>query len=154
MCVACDTAERAAGIMQDFKNKISQGAGREIEVEAQQLSADTIFEALSNSRRREIVKCLWDREEAITTSELVDEVAAAENDVDVQSLQYEQRKRVYTSLHQSHLPKLVEDGFVERDNDEVELTEAAERLKAHIELESGNESGSCVESWIRSRWPF
>lgn len=140
--------------MQDFKNKISRGTGRETEVETQQLSADAIFEALSNSRRRAIVKCLWNREEAITTSELVDEVAAAENDVDVQSLQYEQRKRVYTSLHQSHLPKLVEDGFVERDNDEVELTEAAERLKAHIELESEYESNSCVESWIRSRWPF
>lgn len=145
--------------MQYIKNKTDSETAGEGETETQQLSADTIFENLSNSRRREIVKCLWDREEGITTSELVDEVAAAENDVDVESLQYEQRKRVYTSLHQSHLPKLVEDGFVERDGDRVTLTDAADHLKAHIELEERNEAVPsvrrfCVESWLQSWWPF
>lgn len=156
MRAAHDTIERAAGTMQDFIKRTSKETAQEGETETSQLSADTIFEALSNSRRREIIKCLWNREVAIPTSELVDEVAAAENDVDVQSLEYEQRKRVYTSLHQSHLPKLVENGFVEQERDEVALTETADRLKAHIELERGieYESNTRVGSWIRSRWPL
>lgn len=145
--------------MQHLKNQIESETAGEGGTETPQLSADTIFENLSNSRRREIVNCLWDREEGITTSELIDEVAATENDVDVESLQYEQRKRVYTSLHQSHLPKLVEDGFVERDGDTVTLTDAAARLKAHIELEGGNGDEPSVrrfyvERWLRSWWPF
>lgn len=158
MYLTRNTVRKQEGSMQYSKNQPSRGEGEQKQDARQQRpSADTVFETLSNSRRREIIKCLWDREEAITTSRLVDEVAAAENDTDVQSLTYEQRKRVYTTLHQSHLPKLVEEGFVERAGDEVELTTAAERLKAHIQLENERERGSGdlsdIWNWIRSVSP-
>lgn len=118
---------------------------------------DAVFENLSNSRRREVVKCLHDREGSVEISSLVDEVAAAENSTDVQSITYEQRKRVYTTLHQSHLPKLVEDGFVERNGDQVRLTGDADRLKAHIELEADDDlatDDATLWDRLRSRLPF
>jgi fibronectin type 3 domain-containing protein len=128
--------------------------------EAEPPSPDTVFDILSNSRRREVIKCLHDRDGSVDVRSLVNEVAAAENDVEVASVTYEQRKRVYTTLHQSHLPKLVQGGFLERDGDQVQLTENAERLKAHIELEATDDyvivtdGGDDVWDRLRSWWPF
>lgn len=128
--------------MQNSEKRTEKGTSEASETIDEKRSPDVVFENLSNSRRREIIRCLWEREGSVPISTVVEEVAAAENDTDVASLTYEQRKRVYTTLHQSHLPKLVEDGFIKRDDDEIELTPAAAQLKAHMELHASNKNAN------------
>lgn len=77
---------------------------------------DTVFGMLQNERRRRVLEYLRDNE-TTTQSELAEHVAAIENGVPRGSLTSTQRKRVYVSLYQSHLPKLHDAGAVEYDPD-------------------------------------
>lgn len=101
------------------------------------LARDQIFEVLSNQRRRYVLHYLKrnDDRERIPLRELVDQVAAWENDTPVEKLDSSDRKCVYTALKQSHLPKLDDMGVVEYDNlrGEVTLTEAAEEVQLYLE---------------------
>lgn len=54
---------------------------------------------------------------AIGVKELAAEVASMENDVPVDELTNQQRKRVYVSLYQTHLPKMAEMGIIDYDKD-------------------------------------
>ncbi|WP_435068649.1 DUF7344 domain-containing protein [Haloplanus sp. C73] len=103
------------------------------------LSKDTVFSLLSNQRRRYVIHYLHRTPEPASLRDLTEQVAAWENGVTVEDLEYKQRKRVYTSLHQTHLPKLVEAGIVEYDRDEgtVALTDRAAALDTYLELGDG-----------------
>jgi DNA-binding transcriptional ArsR family regulator len=105
------------------------------------LSKDDIFTVLSNERRRFVLRYLKDHEGAAEIRDLAQQVAAWENDVSVQELNYRQRKRVYTSLHQTHLPKLDDTGIVEYDRDRktVELTDRIETLDIYLEVVPEND---------------
>lgn len=81
-----------------------------------ELDADVVFSTLSNERRRLALEQLLDAEGTVTVRELTTAVAAAENDLSEAELTYKQRKRVYTSLHQTHLPKLRSTGLVDYDS--------------------------------------
>jgi len=100
------------------------------------LSRDETFEMLSNRRRRYIIHYLQDEDAAATLSDLSEQVAAWENDIDIAALSASERKTVYTSLQQFHLPKMDETGAVEFDQraGEVELTDAAEELDLYLEV--------------------
>jgi len=100
------------------------------------LSKDDIFTVLSNERRRFVLRYLKDHEGVAEIRDLAQQVAAWENDVPVEQLNYKQRKRVYTSLHQTHLPKLDDCGIVEYDRDRktVELTDRIETLDIYLEV--------------------
>ncbi|QFU84643.1 DUF7344 domain-containing protein [Natronorubrum aibiense] len=83
-----------------------------------QLSRDTVFKTLSNRRRRLTLQYLSEHgtnDAPVRLRDLAEWIAAAENDVPVESVTYKQRKRVYTSLYQSHLPALHRDGIVQYD---------------------------------------
>lgn len=99
---------------------------------------DRIFEALSNPRRREALRYLRlnGGDETVLIRTLSEQIAAWENGVSPVDVTYKQRKRVYTSLYQSHLPKLHRDGFVEYDADRgtVKLTQKAEQLDVYLEV--------------------
>ena len=100
------------------------------------LSKDLVFTMLSNARRRSVIHYLKQRGERVTVRELSRQVAAWENGVDVNKLDYKQRKRVYTSLYQTHLPKLNDAGIVDYDRDRgtVALGDAARELEVYMEL--------------------
>jgi len=83
----------------------------------EQLSKDTIFDILSNPRRRYVLYYLKQESEAIELTELAEHVAAWENETDVESLENQERKRVYVSLYQTHIPKLADVGLVDYDED-------------------------------------
>ena len=99
------------------------------------LSRDTIFEVLSNERRRLVLHYLKHRDGRVDLRELVDHVAAWEYDTEVGKLDSSRRKRVYTALRQSHLPKLDDAGVVSYDNRRgaVELTEDAREVQVYLE---------------------
>jgi DNA-binding transcriptional ArsR family regulator len=105
------------------------------------LSKDDIFTVLSNERRRFVLRYLKDHGGTAEIRDLSQQVAAWENDVPIAKLNYKQRKRVYTSLHQTHLPKLDDTGIVEYDRDRktVELTDRIETLDIYLEVVPEND---------------
>ena len=77
-------------------------------------SLDAIFTLLSNSRRRGAIVFLLEAEtNEVDFTSIVDHVASTEFDKPVEQLDSSQRHTVYTSLYQSHLPKLEKHGVVE-----------------------------------------
>jgi hypothetical protein len=88
------------------------------------LDTDTIFHTLSNARRRCVIAALTDDPE-MTVRALTVAVASHEYDCSESELEYEQRKRVYTSLVQTHLPSLHRTGVVEYEKDRGRVTATA-----------------------------
>ena len=105
------------------------------------LSRDDAFEILSNRRRRFALHHLQHNGERAELGELSEHVAAWENDSNVQEISASERKRVYTSLQQFHLPKMDDKGVVEFDDREgvIELTPAAEQMDVYLEVVEGND---------------
>lgn len=98
------------------------------------LSPDLVFEILSNTRRRMVLYYLRQLGGSATVKQLAGEIAALENDTSVDDLTRQQRKRVYVSLYQTHLPKLEETGIIEYDDDEgeVRLTDRAVEIDTYL----------------------
>lgn len=99
---------------------------------------DRVFEMLSNLRRRRVLRYLraHEGESPVLLRALAEQIAAWENDTSVGSVTYKQRKRVYTSLYQSHLPRLHRCGFIEYDANRgtIELTPEGEQLDIYLEI--------------------
>ncbi|WP_193309658.1 hypothetical protein [Halorubrum halophilum] len=104
-------------------------------------SRDDIFTALSNARRRWVIKYLNQNAPEARVRDIAEQLAAWENDLEVSEVTYKQRKRVYTALHQSHLPKLAASGFIEYESDRglVSLTDESRQLEVYLEIVSENE---------------
>ncbi|MFW6384734.1 MAG: DUF7344 domain-containing protein [Halodesulfurarchaeum sp.] len=102
--------------------------------DSEPLSPDEIFEILSNHRRRMVLYYLRQQGDVIDVRELAEEVAAMENDVAVSELTSQQRKRVYVSLYQTHLPKMDEMNLIEYDKDEgtVRLTDQTTTIDRYL----------------------
>jgi len=102
---------------------------------------DDCFDLLSNHRRRYALHYLQQQGEEATLGELADHVAAWENDIDTDAVSYDERKRVYTSLQQVHLPRMDNLDVVEFDDREGRVTigDAAEHLDIYLEIVHGND---------------
>lgn len=103
--------------------------------ESTALTTDEAFELLSNHRRRYAIHHLQ-REGTSDIGGLSRQVAAWENGTEPTAVTSAERKRVYTSLQQFHLPKLDEKGVVEYDEraGEVTLSDGAEGLDVYLEV--------------------
>lgn len=99
-----------------------------------EMSPDLVFEILSNTRRRMVLYYLRQFGGPVTVQQLAGEIAAIENDVTVDELTRQQRKRVYVSLYQTHLPKLEDTGIIQYDDDreEVQLTDRAHEMDSYL----------------------
>ena len=97
-----------------------------------------IFDLLSNHRRRYTIHFCKQQGETVTVSDLAEQVAAWELDKDINELDSAERKRVYTSLQQTHLPTLDDAGMVEYENGEVTLTDQAERMEVYMDIVPGD----------------
>ncbi|MFC7231348.1 ArsR family transcriptional regulator [Saliphagus sp. GCM10025308] len=102
------------------------------------LSKDVIFELLKNRRRREVLAYLLEAEETVTLGELAEQIAAWENDTDVNALSSDQRKRVYVALYQTHLPKMDDAGIVDYDQDRglITLADNADLLVMYLDTDT------------------
>lgn len=85
--------------------------------EDSELSRGRVFDILSSPRRRYVLFYLKNRQQPVELTELAEELAAWENDITVDELSSQARKRVYVSLYQTHVPKLEEAGLIEYDAD-------------------------------------
>jgi hypothetical protein len=104
------------------------------------LSEDDAFDILSNSRRRYVVQVLKDEAGTIQIGPLAEQIAAWENNVAVADLSHDQRKRVYTALQQSHLPKMDDAGIIDFDKDRgvVQPTTALENVDTYLDRTKEN----------------
>ena len=105
------------------------------------LSRDEVFEILSNRRRRFTLHHLQRNVDRADLGELSENIAAWENGIERDAVSSAERKNVYTSLQQFHLPKLDEQGVVDFDEREgvVELTPAAEDIDIYLEVVRGRD---------------
>lgn len=114
---------------------------------AEQLSENEVFDVLSNERRRYAFEYLKRKEnDSISLRELVDHIAAEECDKPIDQLTAAERNRVSTALHQFHLPKMDDCGFVEYDNRRgtVELSDEATELEIHFDVMSDQNVPWCL----------
>jgi len=104
-------------------------------------SRDEVFTALSNRRRRNVITYLKEHGDGARVRDIAEQLAAWENGLEINEVTYKQRKRVYTALHQSHLPKLAESGFIDYEPDRgiVSQTEESRHLEMYLEVVSENE---------------
>jgi len=97
---------------------------------------DQLFGMLANRRRRWVLQALKQQEsDTVSFGTIVETVSAWEYDTDPAELSWKQRKRVYTALRQSHLPKLDDTGIINYDphRGTVELTEEAQHVQLYLE---------------------
>lgn len=99
-----------------------------------ELSRDRVFDILSSPRRRYVLYFLRTEPNPIQLTDLAEHVAAWENDTTVEDLSTQQRKRVYVSLYQTHLPKLAEAGLVNYDDEsgEVSIARKASEIDPYL----------------------
>ncbi|WP_254534747.1 DUF7344 domain-containing protein [Halomarina litorea] len=121
------------------------------------LSKDTVFEALTNSRRRATLHYLEANDGEANIGDLAEHIAADENGISELELNSAQRKRVYIGLYQCHLPKLDEMGIVDFDKHRgtvVLVPETAAQVYPYLHLdplsESSEEDGGLLRG-LRNR---
>jgi len=96
-----------------------------------------VFDLLSNHRRRHVIHYCKREEGEVTVSDLAEQIAAWENDKTVEEIDHAERKRVYTSLQQTHLPTLADAQMIHYDNSTVELTDRADELDVYLDVVPG-----------------
>jgi hypothetical protein len=99
------------------------------------LDKDVMFGTLKNRRRRDVLRFLRAEGGTTTLRELSEHIAARENDIQVAQVTSKQRKRVYVSLYQVHLPSMDRDGVVNynKARSTIKLTEPATVLYEYLD---------------------
>lgn len=130
---------------------------------------DELYDVLANQRRRFAVHLLKREEKTMEIGEMAEQIAAWENDVDTAEITGSDRKRVYTALQQSHLPKMDRAGVVEfnKNRGMVEPTEALQNIDLYMDVVEGREipwseyylglagvSAALVAAVWMGAWPF
>lgn len=110
------------------------------------LTRDDVFHVLRNRRRRYALHYLIDVDEETDIGTLAEQVAAWENRVDVEQVSSTQRKRVYNSLQQTHLPTLAGVDLVEYEADRgtITTTERADEFDVYLDVVANDDI-----SWSR-----
>lgn len=105
------------------------------------LSRGKIFDVLRNQRRRYALHYLKRNEEPVELGDMATAIAAWENEKPIQAVTSEERKRVYTTLQQTHLPKMHESGVVNFDSSRgtIRTTDNAAKLDIYLEIVPGYE---------------
>jgi hypothetical protein len=105
------------------------------------ISKSDIFQVLQNERRRYVLQYLRRNGGPVELGDLATQVAAWEYEVPMPDISKAQRKRVYTTLQQTHLPKMAEVGIVEYDSEAgtIGRTEHTAELTVYLEIVPGSE---------------
>jgi len=102
------------------------------------ITEETVFYILGNQRRRLVVYVLKEESggEGVEVGTLARRISAWENDVPGSEVDYSDRKSVYTSLQQHHLPEMDEAGIVDFDERKgvVSTTNMADEFTVYLEI--------------------
>ncbi len=107
---------------------------------AERAGEEELFDILSNRRRRYAVFAISGHEQ-VDLGDLARRIAAWENEQPEAEVTSTERKRVYTALQQSHVPKLAEAGLVDYDDRAavVRPQPALEEYEVYMEVVRGRE---------------
>jgi hypothetical protein len=96
------------------------------------LDLGAVLRVLDHPRRRYLVTTLVNGRSEAPLSELATEIAARERDKPVTNVSQQERERVHTSLHHSHVPRLAGLGIVTYDSDDESVVRAenADRVRS------------------------
>lgn len=89
------------------------------------LDLGVVLRVLDHPRRRYLVTTLVNGRSQAPLSELATEIAAREHDKPVTAVTTQEASSVHTSLHHSHVPRLVDCGIVTYDTDDESVVRAA-----------------------------
>ncbi|WP_255291477.1 hypothetical protein [Natrinema sp. CBA1119] len=110
-----------------FEGRGSMGTG-------EKLPKNEIFDLMSSQRRRYVIHYCKRTGEAVTLSDLAEQVAAWEQDKKIEELTSDQRKTVYTSLQQTHIPRLERAGVLTESNGVIELTDEIDKISIYLDF--------------------
>jgi len=112
------------------------------------MSEDRIFTLLSMRRRRELLRAVDRAGGEAATVAITNELATGEHG---EAAATRERKTVYVSLHQTHIPRLVEAGVLSHDGREktVRLTERAELPLAYLRFDPPEEKPGLLSRVFR-----
>lgn len=104
-------------------------------------SKDDIFHILSNDRRRHTLHYLMQENGSASKRDISRQVAAWEYGIPPEQVSSQQRKRVYISLHQTHLPQMDKRGIVDYNpsGQEVNLTDDVDELQVYLDVVYGKD---------------
>lgn len=125
-------------VVESVRRLFGREDGHWPDVEPIRLTHGDIMDVLSSERRRLM---LWylvrDRDGEASLSDIADHVAHVENELDPDDqLSNDQRQRVYVGIYQGHLPKLVDLGVVEFD-DQRNIVTAAPIASTLVDIDRG-----------------
>lgn len=126
------------------------GNMKNIDTDGDMLSEDEIFTLLSARRRRELLRILKDLGGEATSGDVTTEVAIRERGVDGDATN---RKAVYVSLHQTHVPRLVEAGVLvlNKEKKTIRLTGAWQQLFPYLEFDPSLKKQGLLSRVFRPR---
>jgi hypothetical protein len=118
------------------------GAGTEDE-----LPLERVFDILRNERRQRVLGYLAvTDDDVIRIGDLAEHVAAIENDLSVNALSSQQRKRVYVALYQCHLPKMADADVIAFDKDRgtIEVGPNLDQLRPYLDIETETDEADAI----------
>lgn len=100
------------------------------------ITTDELFTTLSNRRRRYVLHYMKQHTDAVPMRDISEQLAAWENGVEAGTVNPRQRKRIYTALHQTHLPKMDRLGIVDYDRNRgtVRITDSLDQFDIYFGL--------------------
>lgn len=106
-----------------------------------QLSTDTVFQTLGSRRRRYTLHYLRQQDRPVPIRELSERLSAWELGKECHAVTPKERKRLYTALHQTHLPKMDRLGIVEYDRNRgiVSLTDHIGQFDIYLDVVPHND---------------
>ena len=118
--------------------RIRGGGGGESDTE---LSRDAVFQTLGSRRRRYTLHYLRQRDCPVPIRELSEQLAAWELGKDRDAVTPKERKRLYTALHQTHLPKMNALNVVEYDRNRgvISLTDHIDQFDIYLDVVPHND---------------
>ncbi|WP_132059170.1 DUF7344 domain-containing protein [Halorussus amylolyticus] len=129
-----------------MNNEIADGGGnanadrtaspRQPDIDVPPLPQDNVFDALASRRSRYVLTFLREADDPVALDDLVETVATWETGKPIDLVSEDHRKRVFTSLCHSQLPKLSMMGLVEYDDqdDVVMRGPHAEQADAYLDI--------------------
>lgn len=98
------------------------------------IELNQVITAISNKRRRFVIHYLKQSDSPVETGELATQLAAWEHDKPASMVSASERKNTYNALSQTHIRRLSECDFLVQQDDGVELTSEAERIRIHLDF--------------------
>ncbi len=100
----------------------------------ERLEHDIVYTLMSNRRRRNVLHGLYEAGGESTVADLARQLAAWETAKAPSAISSKERKRAYTALRQTHLPKLSKHGIVEYNANRgtVRLTDTGRRFRPYL----------------------